>query len=63
MAYTNPGTLAEQASWHDTFNPDLPSSTFDIYIEEAPKGIDRKILELGFWLGVEPRAYKQRVKR
>ena len=58
----NPGTITEQASWRDILNPDLVPSAFDLYASDAPAGIDRKLLELGFWLGVEPGAYKQRKK-
>jgi len=59
----NPGTLVEEASWRDVFKADLPSSLFDVYQEEAPPGITREILELGYWLVVEPEAFRQETKR
>lgn len=58
----SPGTLTEQASWRDILNI-LRPSTFSEYVEDAPPGVPRKVLELGFWLGIEPGAYKQQVRR
>ncbi len=33
---------------------------FEAYVEKAPKGVRKEVLELGFWLGVEPGEIKQR---
>ena len=59
----SPGTLVEESFWRDILNAELPSSLYEVYTNEAPLGIDRKVIELGYWLGVEPEAFKQRVKR